>query len=132
MTYIFDACALIAFLGKEPEGLKTKEFLDRATAGEFSVYMNIINLAEVYYHYIHDVGIINADEIMRYIDILPIGIIDTISEAIYRTASRYKGLYPISLADAFAAATASALSATLITKDDEFRQIKAAEKLSIK
>ncbi|MHC6203413.1 PIN domain-containing protein, partial [Breznakiellaceae bacterium SP9] len=54
MTYVFDACALIAFLDKEiGKGYEEVDaLLVRAEAGEITLVMGIVNLVEVYYGYI--------------------------------------------------------------------------------
>jgi predicted nucleic acid-binding protein len=135
LTYVFDACALIAYLKKEPGAIKVKELLDRAVVGpveEISIFMNIVNLVEVYYGYISEEGDVQkADEIMQPVYALPIQIIDTISDAVYREAARLKGFYYISLADSFAYATASSMSAILVTKDHEFEPVEKQELISI-
>jgi predicted nucleic acid-binding protein len=68
---------------------------------------------------------------MRQVDALPFNTINTITDIVYRAASRFKALYSISLADSFAAATAKSLSAIIITKDGEFQALEKNEALSI-
>ncbi|GHV77405.1 hypothetical protein AGMMS49942_22260 [Spirochaetia bacterium] len=67
MNYLFDACALIAYLNEETgEGFEeVDDLLNRAEAGEITIYMGIVNLVEVYYGYISDCGVTIADEILR-------------------------------------------------------------------
>jgi predicted nucleic acid-binding protein len=132
LIYLFDACALLAYIKQDPEGgLKVKEFLDRARAGEVTIRMSIINLCEVYYGLIRDDGAEIADEIMRGVSRLPLAIIDTVSETVYRAAARFKAGYSMSLADAFLCATAKSLNATLVTKDREIEPAEQPELLSV-
>jgi predicted nucleic acid-binding protein len=131
MTYILDACALIAFFDKEAEGIKVKELIDKAVTDPIVIYMSIVNLVEVYYGYINKKGVVEADKQMAEIKDYPIKTIDTISNAVYRTAAYYKGTYEISLADSFAAATAKSLSAIVVTKDGEFQELEKNENLSV-
>jgi predicted nucleic acid-binding protein len=133
MTYLFDACALIAYLSQERgEGFKEVEtLLDRAEAGEITILMSIVNLVEVYYEYIRNHGIALADEIMAPVADFPLQILSTVSDSMYRETARFKGTYTMSLADAFLGGAAKCLGATIVTKDGEFAPLEAAENLSI-
>jgi PIN domain nuclease of toxin-antitoxin system len=135
MNYVLDACAVLAFLNKEREGPRVIHLFNEAItrgAGAVSISMSIVNLVEVYYGMIQKKGNIpEADRIMGEAYCLPFHTIDTISTAVYREASRLKSFYSISLADAFACATAMSLDATLVTKDHEIEAIEQAENLSV-
>jgi predicted nucleic acid-binding protein len=126
LTYILDACALIAFLAEERgKGYEeVKALFNRAEAGEISISMSIVNLVEVYYGFLQERGEQAADAIMSDAADLPITVINTINGAVYREAVRFKAACPMSLADAFLCASAKDLSAVIVTKDSE---IKAAE-----
>ncbi|MDR3248744.1 MAG: type II toxin-antitoxin system VapC family toxin [Treponema sp.] len=133
MTFLFDACALIAFLNQEREGyVVVSALFDRADAGEVTIRMSIVNLVEVYYGYVRDEGMEEADRIMRNVVYLPMEIITTISDEVYRETARLKGTYrPLSLADAFLCGAAKSLGATIVTKDDEIRKPEQPEALSV-
>jgi predicted nucleic acid-binding protein len=133
MDYVLDACALLAYLKQEPEAVKVKELFDQADTepGETVIHISIINLVEVYYGFIQEKGIEEADRLMQQVDALPFNTIDTITDTMYRAASRFKALYSVSLADSFAAATAKSLSAIMVTKDGEFQALEKNESLSI-
>jgi predicted nucleic acid-binding protein len=127
LTYLLDACALIAFLAEERgRGYEeVKELFNLAAAGEISITMGIINLVEVYYGFIRKYGTTDAaDRIMSRVADLPLTVVSTISGTVYREAARFKATFSMSLADAFLCAQAKDLSAVIVTKDDE---IKAAE-----
>ena len=127
MTYIFDACALLAFFNREfGKGYETvKDLLESAAKDEFSLCMSSINLVEVHYRVIQLKGLEFADKAMESIKKLPIKFIRDISDEVYFETARYKARYSMSLADAFLCATAKSLSAVIVTKDKE---IKPAEK----
>lgn len=132
MIYLFDACALIAFLNKESEGLLVKKLLEQAHEGKASIFMSIVNLCEVYYGYIQKYGSVEkADEIMQETAGLPVRLVDTINYDAYREAARIKGLYSIALGDAFLCGTAKSLGATIVTKDSEIRKPEVPETLSV-
>jgi predicted nucleic acid-binding protein len=79
MTYILDAGALIAFLKKEPGKEKVWDIFQEAENETASVYMNAVNLIEVYYQFIRDLGKEQAAEILNQIYNLPLQIVDTIN-----------------------------------------------------
>jgi predicted nucleic acid-binding protein len=131
VTFILDACALIAYINNEPEGPQVKALIERAGAGEIAICMSIVNLVEVYYHCIRKDGEETADTIMRNAAELPITVIDTVTDAVCRETARFKAHYPMSLADAFLCAAAKNLSAVIVTKDREIEAAEKPEKLSV-
>jgi predicted nucleic acid-binding protein len=133
MIYLLDACALIAFLAEEiGKGFEAVDALfDRAATRKITIYISIINLVEVFYHFIRNNGEEKAVEIMRDLDDLPIDVIDTISRAVYHETARFKTRYSMSLADVFLCATAKSLSATVVTKDHEIEAVEHLEHLSV-
>jgi predicted nucleic acid-binding protein len=98
VRYILDACALMAHLNEESEAPRVRKLFDEATAG----------ISET--TGIHMSSVAEADRIMSSVSDLPIHVIDTITDTVYSEASRLKAVYSISLADAFACATAENLS----------------------
>ncbi|MDR1174157.1 MAG: PIN domain-containing protein [Treponema sp.] len=52
MNYVLDACALIAYLNKEPEALKVKSLFESADTEDISIFISVFNLVEVYYDFI--------------------------------------------------------------------------------
>jgi predicted nucleic acid-binding protein len=131
VNYLLDACALIAFIKQEPEGLKVKEVVERSIAGDATLFMSIVNLTEVYYIFIRDDGQEIADTIMQSVDALPVTVIDTIGQAVYRDAARMKVRYSMSFADTFLCATAKSINATIVTKDSEIADAEKAEPFSV-
>ena len=67
MTFILDACALIALLNEElGKGYETvRDLLDRAVTGEVALCMSLVNLVEVYYRLIQLKGAETADAVME-------------------------------------------------------------------
>ncbi|GHU67555.1 hypothetical protein FACS189447_09820 [Spirochaetia bacterium] len=63
MTYVLDACALIALLDDEEGKDKVDELFTRAKTGEIVLCISIINMLEVYYGFIRDDGLECADKI---------------------------------------------------------------------
>jgi PIN domain nuclease of toxin-antitoxin system len=133
LTYIFDACALLALLNKEMrKGYEpVNDLLDRAGTGEISLCMSMVNLVEVYYRIIQIKGFENADVAMEFVRTLPIKIISDITDEIYFETARYKARYPMSLGDAFLCGTAKILAAVIVTKDKDIKYAEEAESLSV-
>jgi predicted nucleic acid-binding protein len=131
VIYILDACALIAVLKNEPEMPKVKDLFVQANKGTASICMHIVNKMEVYYGFITDRGLLEANKLMEIVDELPIKYISTINQKVYKTGCRLKGTYSISLADSIAAAVDFDKGATLVTKDGEFKPLQESEQLPI-
>jgi predicted nucleic acid-binding protein len=130
VIYVFDACALIAFLNEENGFEEVDAILTQADAGNHILYMHRINLIEVFYGYIRDFGLDEAKEILEPVYELPLQFIDTISEEMYNAAAIFTGTYHISLGDSIACATAKSLSAALVTADHgDLEKIQEQEKL---
>jgi predicted nucleic acid-binding protein len=124
VTYILDSWALMAWLkGESPGRQRVRVLLDKAALGRLELWMNMINVGEVFYLL---VKLGREDQAQALIEDLgsaiPIRTLVPDSHGILE-AARLKGRYSISYADAFAAATAIARDAPLVTGDAEFRVI---------
>ena len=129
--YVLDACALIALLRNEP-GADIIEQLIKDTFGrEVKIYMNKVNLLEIYYDAYRSYDGKTADRLLANIIRLPIEFRADISDEVMREAGRLKAIYRISLADSVALAEASVLKASLLTADHhEFDVIEKSEQIS--
>ena len=129
--YTLDACALIALINEEDGADIVDGLINQAIAGEIALNISIINLSEVYYGYIGDLGKDEADDYLERILSYPIKVINVITDEVFRTASRLKGIYSISLADSYACATALSFNAILVTSDHhEFELLEQKESIS--
>jgi predicted nucleic acid-binding protein len=133
LTYILDACALIAFVNEEKgEGYEEVDaLLKRAAARDITLCISVVNLVEVYYHCIKRDGEAIAAAIMRDVENLPVTVIDAAANPAASIAPRLKARYPISLGDAFLCATAANLSAVIVTKDREIEAVEKGERLPV-
>jgi ribonuclease VapC len=98
------------------------DLLDAAKDEHERLLLHEVNLAEVYYLTIRRAGEDRARSIAAQLPRLPIRIVPNTPEILWR-AARLKAKHPISLADAFAAATAATMDAVIVTGDPEFRAI---------
>jgi len=131
MTYVFDACALIAYLHNEVGSDTVYDLLKKAADGECAIYMNIINLIEVHYANIRSLGMEQAAEILEEILTSPIQVVSIVSETIFQQSASLKAAYKCSLADAIGIATAIDLSGVFVTADHhELETVASKEALN--
>jgi predicted nucleic acid-binding protein len=117
--FVLDAWAMLALLqGEEPAASRVKALLAAAALGDAELCMSIINLGEVVYRIGKSQGQEAAWETLDQIRRLSLVVIPAGEEAVW-AAVRFKIQFAISYADAFAAATAGELKATLVTGDPE-------------
>jgi predicted nucleic acid-binding protein len=118
MTHVLDACALIARIKNEPGADVVEGLLGQAVAGEIDLCINVVNLVEVYYGFMKEMGEDRAREIMQTIQDTVIEVIDTTNGPVFEEVARLKStLKNFSLADAFGLATASVFGGTFVTCD---------------
>ncbi|GHV81232.1 hypothetical protein AGMMS49944_30230 [Spirochaetia bacterium] len=127
MIYVLDACAVVALIKEEPGAGIIQNMIDQTIEGEITLCISVVNLAEVYYGYIRELGNAAALKILERIYAAPIDIVEAIPEPVYLEASRLKGAYKISLADAFGLGTAIILHGVFVTSDGELKEPEAKE-----
>jgi len=116
-VYVLDACALIALITDEAGADTVSEIINSAYRGEANVFLNKLNLLEVYYGDYRVHGKTAADNMLGKVKKLPISIVHEISDAVFLEAGRLKAVYKVSIADAVALAEASVFGAALVTAD---------------
>jgi len=126
-SYVLDACALVALLKGEDGAEKIDLLFQQATLGEAMLYISIINLLEVHYGFVADIGLAETVDMLNNIADTPLTIIDTISPRVYHEAARIKGTHRrLSLADAVGIATAIEYAGVFVTSDHH--ELEAIEK----
>jgi PIN domain nuclease of toxin-antitoxin system len=129
-VYVFDACALLAFLLREPGATEVDRLL--TTPGN-TCCAHVINLCEVYYDFVRSQGGPTAKQAVE--DLLTSGIVlrDDLDIPFWQQVGDLK-VNPgkLSLADCFALALALRLGANLVTSDHhEFDPIASSGLLSV-
>jgi predicted nucleic acid-binding protein len=122
-TLLLDTSAIIAFIEDEPGADQVDNALIAADAGLLHLYCCFVTLTEVDYITRQERGEIIADQRMRDLRNLPIQWIHS-DDALCSAAAKLKAACRISFADAFVAAAAMLLDATLVHKDPEFLPLK--------
>ena len=121
--YIFDSSTLISYLDGEFNADKVAEYLEEINEKELEAFLCVVNLGEVYYHFIRSGGINTGETILKAIKTLPIKIIEANIE-LTLAAGKIKAFNKMSYADCFAAALAENRKAILLTSDKEFKQVE--------
>jgi predicted nucleic acid-binding protein len=131
--FVLDAWALLALLqAEEPAASRVKLFLEEAQAQRLALFISVINLGEVFYRIGKVKGESEAQKTLAEIRRLSLAIAPVSNERVF-SAATLKIRYRIPYADAFAAATAIELGASLVTGDPELIQLQndvQIEKLS--
>jgi predicted nucleic acid-binding protein len=131
MRYVLDACALIAYYNDEEGSESVESVLSEALNGDSDISIHHVNLFEVYYDLQRSGGEDKANKAMDSFGDSPIAVIDTFTNELMKEAARFKLSFKISVADAFALATAKLENATLVTADHhEFDAIEEAGELN--
>ena len=120
MNIVFDTETLLAFYLGEPAGKEVERRLVETMKGETKGYLNIVNLTELYYILYRKNPEI-AEEKERNIRGYGVEIVPVEDNELWREAAKTKGKHALSLADAFAVATAKMKKANLLVgRDAEF------------
>ena len=129
MIYVLDACAMIAYLRKEPGADIVLQAL--TDAGSLSI-AHAINLCEVFYDFHRKISESAATDAIN--DLYAVGVVERndLDEAFWKDAGKLKAQGKISLADCFAITLTNRVGGTLLTSDHhELDRIAAAGICSI-
>lgn len=114
-VFVFDACALIAFLEDEP-GAKMVEDLLQEPANRCLVHA--VSVCEVYYDLYRRGDTEDAETLEPLLAEFGLEIVETLSSDLWRIAGKIKAEWRrVSLADCFTLALAIRESGTLVTSD---------------
>jgi predicted nucleic acid-binding protein len=132
LIHVLDANALTALFEDEDGASFIEELLESAKNGLINIYLHRINLIEVLYHAYRQKGGNEVTRVYNDFKSLPISLIDDMSDDLMLEASRLKGSYKMSLADAIGLATAIIYNGYFVTADyHEIEPIQKAENLNI-
>ncbi|MEW6187026.1 MAG: type II toxin-antitoxin system VapC family toxin [Thermodesulfobacteriota bacterium] len=119
---LFDAFPLLCWFQEEPGHTIVGGLFNEAEENKIEIFMNIINLGEVFYRTCRLINLQKAEDILKKVRLLPISIVSA-SDTLVLEAARIKGKFPISYADAFAVATALQKKAVVVTRDPEYQSV---------
>ena len=119
----FDSEPIIAFFLGEAGGEIVSDCLARIQRKEAVGFINVINLTEVYY-ILYRLNASLADENCRALSHFGVTILPVEDDSLWRNAAKIKAKHSLSLADAFAVATAEKQKSTLVVGNDrEFERL---------
>ena len=120
MSTVFDTEALLSFYLGEPGGKMVQERLEEVVRGDRMGYLNVVNLAEFYY-ILYRKSPSLAEEKERNLRGYGVEVVPVEDGGLWREAAETKASHSLSLADAFAVATAKVKEAELLVgRDAEF------------
>ena len=126
-TRVLDSWAILEGMnGRAPASEAVDTLLAEAEAGRARLLMSAINAGEIYYFLRKNYSEALAESWLESAPVLPVTIEVPTAEDIWSAAS-IKGRFPISYADAFAAALAQKYNCPLVTGDPEFRSVDQLE-----
>jgi uncharacterized protein len=120
---VLDSYALLAFIQEEPAAPIIAQMLEEARHQERELLCSWVNLAEVHYRVTRTFGAERMRTILRMLEQSPILFI-LVDRQIALYAADIKAQYSIALGDAFAAGTALAYDAEVVTGDPEFARLE--------
>ena len=126
-TRVLDSWAILEWLnGRTRAGNTVAALLAEAEAGQARLLMSAINVGEIYYFLRKQTSQTLSESWRQASRTLPVTIEVPTMDDIW-AAALLKGDYPVSYADAFAAALAKKYNYPLVTGDPELRSIKNLE-----
>ena len=122
--YVFDACALIAYLNDEIGAKVVEDLVALALQERVQLYVAAVNVYELFYDCLkRDAA--TAVQLVGDIYSLPLTVVEVLDRALMQRAGGFKVAYRISLADSVALGLAAQLNAHLVSSDHhEFDQIE--------
>ncbi len=119
----FDSEAILAFFLGEVGAELVRDNLEKVQNGEIEGYINILNLTEIYY-ILSRVSPKIAEEKQRNLRLYGLKIVPINDDGLWRAAAKIKCDHAMSIADAFAVATAETLKTKLVVgSDKEFNNL---------
>ena len=125
---VLDTSAFLTLTGDEPGADTVQKFITDALAGVIDLHASFVSLTEIEYITRQKEGEETARERLADIKALAIQWHHS-DDALCSSAAKLKAAHKVSFADAFVAATALRLHATLVHKDPEFDALQGILKL---
>jgi len=125
---VLDSFALVSLYHREPGWQVVQRALYDQEKARTRAVLNWINWGEFYYVVKRRVGPAKTMDALRLLEQLPIDLFP-VDLALVRAAAEIKSDHALSYADAFCAATAQRLDATVLTGDPEFKSVEPLVKI---
>ncbi len=115
---MLDTSAWFALAENEAGAETVETFIADAWLGQVSLHGSFVSLAELQYIRTNEQGAESAGKLVAWVKLQPVHWHHS-DEALCGEAAKLKAAHKVSFADAFVAATAQRLNATLVHKDPE-------------
>ena len=122
-SIVLDSHALLTFLKRQPGYAEVAGLFHRATDGELSLGICVVNLGEVWYQLARGYSPEVADEKTTELRDLGLQVVEA-DWALTKQAAIYKSHGGLSFADCYAAALAKAWNTAVVTGDPEFKRVE--------
>lgn len=126
-VFVFDTSAWIALDEREPGADEVEALLADAWLGQAEVHASFATLTELEYIRTQERDAQQAAELLAFAKAQPVRWHHS-DDALCSEAAKLKAMHKVSFADAFVAATAKRLDATLVHKDPEFSAVSGVVK----
>lgn len=123
MSFVMDACAIIAYL----RGEQGADIVESILEGDDPTAIHAINLCEVYYNCLQRNDEDTARELVTDLESIGLVIHEDMDPVMWQTAGQYKANMGGPLPDCFAIALTRRLEAVLLTSDHKHFDYIAAE-----
>ena len=120
--------ACLTWAQDEPGAAVVETYFQEAMDGQVALHASFVSLAEMEYITAQKLGPDKARELLESVAEQPVAWHHS-DKALCSEAAKLKAAHKVSFADAFVAATATRLDATLVHKDPEFDALKGVLKL---
>lgn len=120
--FVLDSYAMLAFFRDEPGADAVEKLLNEAAEDKHELYITSVNAGEVYYMSCRKDNILKANQVWEAMKKFPLHIVVADMD-LSLAAAKIKANHKLSYADAFAAALTIQKKATLVTGDDEFKNL---------
>jgi predicted nucleic acid-binding protein len=111
---------------------KIRNLFQKTVDKQAVLMMNKLNFLEVYYKIYRAYGKIEADNLLKTMEQMPITLRDRLTNEVFKEAGRLKSKYKLSLADSIAVAESIINNGSLVTADHhEIGPIENAEKINV-
>jgi len=117
--YLLDTSAFMAFLEKEPGGERVEQLLEAAHRGEVEIFAAFASRMEILYLIEQEKGALELAKLKTLMPLWPAHWVHS-DDPFCDSAAQIKARHRLSFADAFVAAAAVRVDATLIHKDPQF------------
>ena len=125
---VLDTSAWVALAESEPGADEVEAHVAAAWLGRESIHSSFVSLTELQYVRTNEQGAESAARLVAWVKQQPVQWLHS-DDALCGEAAKLKAAHKISFADAFVAATALRLNATLVHKDPEFTALAGVLKL---